>query len=154
VAERGQRRAKIAALILPLRDGEVLLARHSYGPPVWAMLGGMAEEGEAPHVTAEREVTEECGLSVTAERLVAVCDRGELLLFIFTGRVQGGHLARQPEEIEELRWFTPAALAGVDVYDLIPVLLERVLASDGAEQGLALGQIAWFDATSYPVYAP
>lgn len=152
MAVRSERLVKIAAFILPLKDGEVLLARHSYGPPVWAMLGGMAEDGEPPHLAAEREVIEECGLSVTAERLVAVCDRNEFLMFVFVGHVESGHLTRQPEEIEDLRWFSPVALGRADVYDLVPMLVGRALAGDGAKLGLAPGQLAWVDATSYPVY--
>lgn len=153
MAVRGERQAKVASFILPLKDGEVLLARHCYGPPVWAMLGGMAEDGEAPHVAAEREVMEECGLSVAAERLVAVCDRSGLLLFVFVGRVRGGQLARQGEEIEELRWFPPDALGQDEIYDSVPMLMGRVVESGGTLPGLAPGELGWFDGTSYPVYA-
>lgn len=47
----------------------------------------------------------------------------------------------------------PAALGQDDVYDLVPVLMGRVVASGGARPGLAPGQLAWADGTSYPVYA-
>lgn len=50
-------------------EGRVLLVRHSYGPPLWAIPGGGMDRGEDPAGAAAREVREElgCGLSDLAE---------------------------------------------------------------------------------------
>jgi 8-oxo-dGTP pyrophosphatase MutT (NUDIX family) len=44
------------------RGPEVLLVRHTYGPPVWELPGGMLKRGEAPLRAAEREMAEELGI--------------------------------------------------------------------------------------------
>ncbi|TXC89122.1 NUDIX hydrolase [Paraburkholderia azotifigens] len=49
-------------------DGRVLLA-HATETTHWDIPKGQGEEGEAPHVTALREMEEETGLAVAAERL-------------------------------------------------------------------------------------
>ena len=48
--------------------GRVLLA-HATETTHWDIPKGQGEEGEAPHVTALREMEEETGLAVTPERL-------------------------------------------------------------------------------------
>ncbi|MBN3757282.1 NUDIX hydrolase [Paraburkholderia sp. Tr-20389] len=49
-------------------DGRVLLA-HATETTHWDIPKGQGEEGEAPHVTALREMEEETGLTVEAQRL-------------------------------------------------------------------------------------
>lgn len=49
-------------------DGRVLLA-HATETSHWDIPKGHGEEGEAPHVTALREMVEETGLVIAAERL-------------------------------------------------------------------------------------
>ncbi|HWT38959.1 MAG TPA: NUDIX hydrolase [Paraburkholderia sp.] len=49
-------------------DGRVLLA-HATETTHWDIPKGQGEDGEAPHVTALREMEEETGLIVDAERL-------------------------------------------------------------------------------------
>jgi 8-oxo-dGTP diphosphatase len=52
--------------------GRVLLVKHSYGPLNWELPGGAAEPDESPTETAVREVREETGLRVAADRLTGV----------------------------------------------------------------------------------
>jgi 8-oxo-dGTP diphosphatase len=60
-----------AAVILDAHR-RVLLVKHSYGRPKWEIPGGAAERNETPTQTALREVLEETGLTVTANRLTGV----------------------------------------------------------------------------------
>lgn len=53
------------SVVLTNAAGEVLLIRHSYGPPVWALPGGGLKRGEDPVECARREVREELGLTLT-----------------------------------------------------------------------------------------
>lgn len=53
------------------RDGRILLVRER-SDGLWAMPGGFADIGSSPAENIEREVLEEAGLNVRAERLFAV----------------------------------------------------------------------------------
>jgi predicted NUDIX family NTP pyrophosphohydrolase len=57
-------------------DGRVLLA-HATETTHWDIPKGQGEEGEAPHVTAMREMEEETGIAVDASRLT------DLGLFVY-----------------------------------------------------------------------
>lgn len=151
VAVSSQRSVKIAGFVLPIRAGRVLLARHTYGPNGWwAMLGGMVEADETPDVAARREVLEESSLQVTTDRLLAVCDRGDLLMFVFSGRVIGGTERADGDEIAELRWFEPAELGNrEDIFELVPRLLTK---SSRRGVGLVREGVAWPDGSVHPVY--
>jgi ADP-ribose pyrophosphatase YjhB (NUDIX family) len=144
-----ERSVKVAGFVLPLRERSVLLARHTYGPKVWAMLGGMAAPGEAPDVAARREVREESCLEVTADRLLAVCDDGDLLLFVFAGRVLGGAERPDGTEIAELRWFDATQLDRPDVFELVPRLLSK---RSPEEAGLRPEVVGWPDGARHTAY--
>lgn len=54
-----------AVLVLVRRPpGEILLVRHTYGPPIWALVAGFVEAGESLEGAVHREVREEVGLAV------------------------------------------------------------------------------------------
>jgi 8-oxo-dGTP diphosphatase len=61
-----------AAGVILNSHGHVLLVKHSYGPLNWELPGGAAERDESPTETSVREVLEETGLRVSAERLTGV----------------------------------------------------------------------------------
>ena len=54
------------SVVLTNQAGEILLLRHSYGPPVWALPGGGLKRGEDPAKCAMREVYEELGVKLAA----------------------------------------------------------------------------------------
>lgn len=93
--------------------GEVLLVRHSYGPPVWQPPGGGMHAGEDAIDAAARELAEELACTLEGAQLVAV--EAEPLhgatntVHIVCGRLIG--LARPDgREILEARFFAPDAL--------------------------------------------
>jgi len=52
------------AVVITNLAGDILLLRHSYGPPVWSLPGGGVEPGEDPEDAARREVFEELGIAL------------------------------------------------------------------------------------------
>jgi ADP-ribose pyrophosphatase YjhB (NUDIX family) len=148
-----QRSTGVAGLVLPVDGDRVLLARHTYGPPVWALLGGTALPDEAPDVAARREVEEESGLQVTTDRLVAICDIGHLMIFIFVGRVVSGTERRQPDEIAELHWFRQDEVEHEPVFNVVPLLVAALgQGRDHLQPGLSLEMVPWPDGTPHPVF--
>ena len=132
----------------------MLLVKQSYGPRLWALPGGMANPGETLENAAVREVREETGLDVQLSGIVALADRGTLLLAVFAGAVRGGEMQPEPDEIEELRWFSLDELASVDGCSFV---LARELAAAGLTGRLGNvllpGYIAGPDQVRHQVFA-
>ncbi len=59
------------------REGKVLLVRELQDEGRWTMPGGWADPNDTPAIAAEREVVEETGYRVKAERVLAVFDRSQ-----------------------------------------------------------------------------
>ena len=60
-----------------VRDGKILLIQER-ADGMWAMPGGWADLGNSPASVAEREVWEESGFHVKAEKVVAVIDANRI----------------------------------------------------------------------------
>lgn len=65
-----------------VKDGKILLIQER-ADDRWAMPGGWADLGNSPKSVAEREVWEESGYSVKAEKVVAVIDANRIEPFEF-----------------------------------------------------------------------
>jgi ADP-ribose pyrophosphatase len=65
-----------------IRDGKILLIQER-ADTMWAMPGGWADLGNSPASVAEREVWEESGYRVKAEKVVAVIDANRIEPFEF-----------------------------------------------------------------------
>ncbi len=72
--EKGYPTPKIDVRAGVFREGRILLVRER-ADGRWTLPGGWGDEHEAPKESIEREVREESGFIVCAERLVAVKDR-------------------------------------------------------------------------------
>jgi 8-oxo-dGTP pyrophosphatase MutT (NUDIX family) len=120
-------RAKVGSglLLVPVaggivRDGagRVLLQHRTDGR--WGLPGGAIDPGETPAEAVVREVREETGLEVVAERLSAVLggrdyrhryengDEVEWTVLVFDCRVVGGELRPQSDETRALHYLAPA----------------------------------------------
>lgn len=94
-------------------QGRVLLVRHSYGPPVWALPAGGMGRDEDPAAAAGREFGEElrCGLSDV--RLLATITQGESgstdQLHVFVAGA-AGEPRPDMREIVAAEFFDPAQL--------------------------------------------
>ncbi|GAB3424008.1 NUDIX hydrolase [Flindersiella endophytica] len=146
------RSAKVGAFAL-VTDGErLLLVKQAYGKRLWALPGGLSEPGEELAETARREVVEETGLDVAVGDLVAVADRGFIVLFVFAASYPGGEPAPQDAEIEALGWFTAEELEGLtdQAYGLARELGLAWLRGGAGKPGLRGGPIAGPDGR-YPL---
>jgi 8-oxo-dGTP diphosphatase len=93
--------------------GRVLLVRHSYGELNWEIPGGAGELGESAEQCAVREVHEETGLDVVAERMTGVYFEPSTRChhFVFVCRpTSTGEPRPSSPEITEVRWCDRAAL--------------------------------------------
>ena len=84
--------------------GRVLLVRHSYGSPVWALPGGGMKKGEDAQAAALRELREELGCSL-ADPVHLGVQRNDFLgstnhVRVFTGQVEGEPTPDMREVVE------------------------------------------------------
>jgi 8-oxo-dGTP pyrophosphatase MutT (NUDIX family) len=93
--------------------GRVLLVRHSYGPPIWALPGGGMSRNEEPALAAAREVREELGCELADLLEIEAREHEEGgsrdLRHVFAADLSGAPLADM-REIVAVGLFDPAAL--------------------------------------------
>ncbi|HWS35603.1 MAG TPA: NUDIX hydrolase [Actinoplanes sp.] len=121
-----------AGILFTDPGGRVLLVEPAYKPD-WEIPGGTVEEGESPRLAAQREVTEELGLTVRAGRLLVTDwvpphgDRTDGLMLIFDGGTLTSTSAVTLPAAELRSW---AWCTGAEAHDrLIPLLARRVTAA-------------------------
>ena len=87
---------KVAAVVLALVDGKLVLVRRGTEPQMgrWAFPSGFVDRGEAVEDAAVREFKEETGLDARLERLIGVySDTGSpVVLVVYRAEVVGGNL--------------------------------------------------------------
>lgn len=106
------------SLVLRDETGRVLLVRHSYGPPGWALPGGGIGRNENPAEGARREMREELGCELAQLRLFKTFSESisgsHHTGHLFTAKPVGEPNADQ-REILKTRWFTVEELARLDL---------------------------------------
>jgi 8-oxo-dGTP diphosphatase len=132
--------------------GELLLGRRS-DTGSWSLLAGMVDPGEQPADAIVREVREEAGIEVVAERIAGVAmhpvtypngDRCEYLNVWFRCRHVSGEARVNDDESLDMRWFAPDALPPLAAFSRLRI-----------EQTLRDEPAAWFapPGTAHPAFA-
>jgi 8-oxo-dGTP pyrophosphatase MutT (NUDIX family) len=109
------RRPRTAGVKCLLTSGdEVLLVRHTYGPDVWDLPGGLIKRGEAPLETARREMGEELGIAGAEWRDAGTIHGRQSFrrdtVHCFRAELGSRTLAADAGELSETRWFVHTAL--------------------------------------------
>ena len=103
-----------AAAVILDGVGRVLLVKHSYGRLNWEIPGGLAELHESATENALREVREETGLEVEAQRLTGLyyepANDMHHFVFLCVKRDSAAIPIPDASEITELGYFHPDAL--------------------------------------------
>ena len=118
VHARGLRHRAVHVLVFN-RAGELFLQKRSLSkdtaPGAWdSSASGHVDSGEDYDACAVRELREEIGLSLAAPparwwRLPACAETGQEFVWVYRLEAEGPFILH-PEEIEEGRWWAPAAI--------------------------------------------
>ena len=117
-----------------VRDGRILLIQER-ADGKWAMPGGWADLGNAPASVAEREVSEESGYRVKAEKVIAVIDANRIqpmefyhaYKIIFLCNLVGGE-PRISHETLAVDFFDPGQLPPLSSYRTNENMIREVFA--------------------------
>lgn len=106
-----------AVIALVEHDGACLLGRHSHwAPGLYSLIAGFVEPGESLEDAVRREVAEETGVRVGAVSYHSSQPwpmPGSVMLG-FSALALGREMAARDQELEDVRWFTPAEIvAGI-----------------------------------------
>ena len=119
-----------------LKDGKVLLARHTYGSGKGRLIipGGYLRFGEIPEEALIREYQEETGVTVRAGRLLGIRFNTKDWYAVFVAEYVEGEARSDGDENSEVVWMDPKdALQDDTVPDLTKIMIGRALAGDGFE---------------------
>jgi ADP-ribose pyrophosphatase YjhB (NUDIX family) len=117
-----------------VREGKILLIQER-ADDRWSMPGGWADLGNAPASVAEREVWEESGYRVKAEKVIAVLDANRIepmefyhaYKIIFLCKLLGGE-PRISHETLAVDFFDPNALPPLSIFRTNEAMLAEVFA--------------------------
>lgn len=97
------------SMAIIVRDGAVLMIqrRQKEGDLLWAFVGGAVEEGESAEEAAVREVAEEVGLTVKAERVLGERvhpKTGRAMVYVACAVTDGEPVVLDVDEVAEVAW--------------------------------------------------
>ncbi len=128
VREKDYATPKVDVRGAAFREGRILLVKEC-SDGKWALPGGWADVGESPSESVEREVWEESGFTVKAERLAAVYDRSKhphrplmhyhVYKLFFICEITGGEPTTS-NETEEVAFFDESSLPELSITKILP----------------------------------
>ena len=116
-----------------IRDGKVLLARHTYGNENGMLIipGGFVEFGETPQDALKREFLEETGINIEPKRIIGVRFNMHDWYIVFSAEYISGEASSDNDENSEVLWVdVNEALSREDVPDLTKKLIESAISKD------------------------
>ena len=120
-----------------LRDGKVLLARHTYGAGkgMFIIPGGYVDFGEAPEETLVREYQEETGITVKAGKLLGMRFSAKDWYAVFEAIYIEGEARSDGDENDKVVWMNiNEALAN----ESVPVLTKKMISCAISGKGFEL----------------
>ena len=119
-----------------LRDGKVLLARHTYGAGkgMFIIPGGYVDFGETPEETLVREYQEETGITVKAGKLLGMRFSAKDWYAVFEAIYIEGEARSDGDENDQVVWMDPQeALANENVPELTKKMISCAVSGKGFE---------------------
>lgn len=119
-----------------IKDGKVLLARHTYGSGQGKLIvpGGYVEYGETPQDAVKREFMEETKVVVEPKEIIGMRFNAHDWYIAFAAEYVSGQATSDHDENDEVVWLdVEEALGREDVPDLTKQLIRCALQ---AERGL------------------
>lgn len=126
----------VAAILRNPEKAHILLTRRAIEPYKghWCLPGGHIDRDEPALDAAIREVKEETGLDVSL-RFHSYCDEIipengiHAVVIVFEGLALGNPTA-QPDEVEEIRWFSPGEIENLPMAFLHHDIIDSYLANN------------------------
>jgi 8-oxo-dGTP diphosphatase len=124
----------VVSMAIIAKDGAVLMIqrRQKEGELLWAFVGGAVEAGETAPEAAVREVAEEVGLIVKAEKVLGERvhpKTGRAMVYVACSVVDGEPTVLDAEEIAEVAWVKHSDILAHVPYGLFAPVQEYL---DGA----------------------
>ena len=119
-----------------IRDGKVLLARHTYGAGkgMFIIPGGYVNFGEIPEETLVREYQEETGITVKAGKLIGMRFSAKDWYAVFEAIYVEGDARTDGDENDQVVWMDPQeALANESVPELTKKMISCAVSGKGFE---------------------
>ena len=119
-----------------IRDGKVLLARHTYGAGkgMFIIPGGYVNFGEIPEETLVREYQEETGITVKAGKLIGMRFSAKDWYAVFEAIYVEGEARSDGDENDQVVWMDPEeALANESVPELTKKMISCAVSGKGFE---------------------
>jgi len=123
-----------SAAAVCIRDGKVLLARHTYGNGKGLLIipGGYVDNGEAPQDAVRREFLEETGVVIEPRELIGVRFNTRDWYVVFRAAYVSGEARSDGDENSEVVWMEPQqALTREDVPELTKIMIRKAVSSAG-----------------------
>ncbi len=113
-----------------IKDGRVLLARHTYGSGkgLYIVPGGYVEYGEMPQDAVKREILEETGITAEPKKIIGIRFNAKDWYVAFSAEYVSGEATSDQDENDAVVWMDIAeALDREDVPHLTKQLIRCAL---------------------------